>query len=131
MADVNCYVQPGDLIEIHRQLRRHWALYLGDEYVIHVTGGGARSIWGSISSMSDARAKVKKELLKKVLGNDKWRVNNKYDYFRTTRSVEEILRSAEQWIDRVVPYALLGSNCEHFFMVLRYGEGVVNPVSDA
>ncbi|NWU37791.1 HRSL1 enzyme, partial [Hylia prasina] len=117
-----CHPQPGDLIEIDRPLYQHWALYVGDEYVIHVTDEGAPSLSVSTTAIYTRRAKVKKQLLKEVVGNNKWRVNNKYDRSHTPRPVDEIIRRAEQWIDKEVPYDVLGSNCEHFVTELRYGE---------
>ncbi|NWZ34275.1 HRSL1 enzyme, partial [Brachypodius atriceps] len=130
MGQDNCKVppQPGDLIEIRRPGYQHWALYVGNGYVIHVTDEGARSILGSSSSISATKAKVKKELLEEVAGNDKWRVNNKYDRSRTPLPVKEIIQSAEQWIDKQVPYDLLRSNCEHFVTMLRYGEELCDQV---
>ncbi|XP_063264784.1 phospholipase A and acyltransferase 3-like [Prinia subflava] len=122
MADGRSHPQPGDLIEIFRPVYQHWALYVGDGYVIHVTDEGDSSVLGSSSSMSATRAKVKKELLKKVVGNDKWCVNNKYDRSRDPLPVEEIIQRAEQWIGKEVPYNVLGSNCEHFVTGLRYGK---------
>ncbi|KAM3669518.1 phospholipase A and acyltransferase 1-like [Ammospiza maritima maritima] len=131
MGQDNCKPQPGDLIEIDRPLYQHWALYVGDGYVIHVTDEGASSISLSSSSIRATRAKVKKELLKDVVGNHKWRVNNKYDRTRIPFPVEEIIRRAELCIDREVPYNVLNSNCEHFVTMLRYGEGVSDQVEKA
>lgn len=34
--------QPGDLIEIFRPAYQHWALYLGDGYIINLTPVGER-----------------------------------------------------------------------------------------
>ncbi|XP_041331565.1 phospholipase A and acyltransferase 1-like [Pyrgilauda ruficollis] len=117
--------QPGDLIEIKRsRFYQHWALYVGDEYVIHVTDEGATSITLSSSSIRSTRAKVKKEPLQNVVENDEWRVNNKYDRSRTPRPVEEIIQRAEEWVGKEVPYNVLTRNCEHFVTELRYGEGV-------
>ncbi|NWS87255.1 HRSL1 enzyme, partial [Toxostoma redivivum] len=123
--------EPGDLIEIDRRVYQHWALYMGDGYVINVTpvDEGAPSLSVSTTSIFTRKAKVKKQLLKEVVGNHKWRVNNKYDRSRTPRPVKEIIRMAERWIDREVPYDVLGSNCEHFVTELRYGEGVSEQVS--
>ncbi|NXP98622.1 HRSL1 enzyme, partial [Vidua macroura] len=118
-----------DLIEIDRTGYQHWALYVGDGYVIHVTDEGATSFTLSSSSIRATTAKVKKEILKDVVGNDKWRVNNKYDRYCTPRPVEEIIRRAEQWIDREVPYDVLNRNCEHFVTMLRYRKGVSAQVS--
>lgn len=85
----------------------------------------------STTSIFTRKAKVKKQLLKEVVGNDKWRVNNKYDRSRTPRPVEEIIRCAEEWIDREVPYDVIYENCEHFVTELRYGEGVSEQVRNA
>ncbi|XP_068056163.1 phospholipase A and acyltransferase 1-like [Anomalospiza imberbis] len=129
MGQDNCKPQPGDLIEIDRTGYQHWALYVGDGYVIHVTDEGATSLKLSSSSIRATTAKVKKQLREEVVGNDKWRVNNKYDRSYTPFPVEEIIRRAEQWIDREVPYDVLNRNCEHFVTMLRYGEGVSEQVS--
>ncbi|XP_064241757.1 phospholipase A and acyltransferase 1-like [Passer domesticus] len=131
MGQDNCKPQPGDLIEIDRPLYQHWALYLGDGYVIHVTDEGASSVWLSSSSIHAARAKVKKDPLVEVVKSHKWRVNNKYDRCRTPFPVEEIIRRAELCIDREVPYNVLKSNCEHFVTMLRYGEGESRQVQNA
>ncbi|NXC88487.1 HRSL1 enzyme, partial [Cercotrichas coryphoeus] len=124
---------PGDLIEIHRPLYQHWALYVGNGYVIHVTPIGENSPPSSAGSVTllIKRAKVKKELLKDAAGEDKWCVNNKYDHYCKPLPVEEIIRRAESEIGKVVRYRLLHKNCEHFVTELRYGEGVSEQVSDA
>ncbi|NWV08048.1 HRSL1 enzyme, partial [Ptilonorhynchus violaceus] len=121
--------EPGDLISIRRTLWHHWALYVGDGYVIHVTPVGDPRVSGGSMTLFAKKAKVKKERLEVVVEDAKWRVNNKYDRSRTPLPVEEIIRCAEYWIDREVPYDLLVSNCEHFVTMLRYGEGVSRQVS--
>uniref|UniRef100_A0A8C9KY69 LRAT domain-containing protein n=1 Tax=Serinus canaria TaxID=9135 RepID=A0A8C9KY69_SERCA len=88
----------------------------------------ASSIFLSSSSISATRAKVKMELLKDVVKNDNWRVNNKYDRSRTPRRVKEIIRDAEQWIGEEVSYDVLTNNCEHFVTELRYGEALCDQV---
>ncbi|XP_039573164.1 phospholipase A and acyltransferase 1-like [Passer montanus] len=125
--------RPGDLIEIDRPGYKHWAIYVGDGYVINVTpvDEGAPSLSVSTTSIFTRKAKVKKQLLKEVVGNNKWRVNNKYDRSRTPFPVEEIIRRAELCIDREVPYNVLKSNCEHFVTMLRYGEGESRQVQNA
>ncbi|XP_058277979.1 phospholipase A and acyltransferase 1 [Hirundo rustica] len=133
MGQDNSHPQPGDLIEIYREFYQHWALYMGDGYVINVTpvDEGAPSLSVSIASIFTRKAKVKKQLLKEVVGNDKWHVNNKYDRSHTPRPVGEIIRLAERWIDREVPYDVLANNCEHFVTMLRYGEGVSDQATNA
>ncbi|XP_027562550.1 phospholipid-metabolizing enzyme A-C1-like, partial [Neopelma chrysocephalum] len=118
--------EPGDLIEIERGSYQHWALYLRDGYVIHVTAED-ESIpplsAGSVKLLTK-KVKVKKQLLKEVVGNNDCKVNNKYDRSRTPLPVKEIIRRAERCIGMEVIYDLLESNCEHFVTMLRYGKGV-------
>ncbi|NWV50638.1 HRSL1 enzyme, partial [Daphoenositta chrysoptera] len=116
--------EPGDLIEISRNLYQHWALYVGDGYVINVIASDKGG-----SALLAAKARVKKQLLEEAAEGDKWRVNNKYDRSRTPFPVEEIIRRAESWVDKEVPYSLFRNNCEHFVTKLRYGEGVSDQVS--
>ncbi|NXN78945.1 HRSL1 enzyme, partial [Bombycilla garrulus] len=126
MGQDNCKLQPGDLIEIDQRFHQHWALYMGDGYVVTLTPGGENSppqLAGSVT-IATKKAKAKKELLKEVAGNDEWRVNNKYDLYRTPFPMEEIIRRAEQWVGKDVTYLLLHKNCEHFVTELRYGKGV-------
>ncbi|NXP54170.1 HRSL1 enzyme, partial [Heliornis fulica] len=118
--------EPGDLIEIFRPAYQHWALYLGDGYIINVVpvDEGPASSFSSAKSVLSRKARVKMQLLKEAVGNDTYRINNKYDDTYTPLPVEEIIRRATSFIEEEVPYDLLGSNCEHFVTLLRYGEAV-------
>ncbi|NWH81916.1 HRSL1 enzyme, partial [Piaya cayana] len=132
-ADEGGYAQPGDLIEILRPAYQHWALYLGDGYIINVApvDDGAPGTLSSTKSVFTRKAWVRMQLLKDVVGEDKYRINNKYDSCYTPLPVEEIIRRAERYIDTEVPYDVLASNCEHFVTMLRYGEGVSNQAKKA
>ncbi|XP_032553172.1 phospholipase A and acyltransferase 1-like isoform X2 [Chiroxiphia lanceolata] len=123
--------EPGDLIEIKRPLYQHWALYLGDGYVIHLTSAdeGMRCLSASSDATLSKKAKVKKQLLKEVVGTDDWEVNNKYDRSRTPLPVKEIIKRAESYVGKEMTYNVLCENCEHFVTMLRYGEGVSDQVS--
>ncbi|NXE18750.1 HRSL1 enzyme, partial [Ardeotis kori] len=118
--------QPGDLIEIFRPAYQHWALYLGDGYIINVTpvDEGPPATFASAKSVFSRKARVRMQLLKDVVGSDTYHINNKYDGTYAPLPVEEIIRRAEYLIDQEVSYDLLGNNCEHFVTLLRYGEGV-------
>uniref|UniRef100_U3K025 LRAT domain-containing protein n=1 Tax=Ficedula albicollis TaxID=59894 RepID=U3K025_FICAL len=122
---------PGDLIEIKREYYDHWALYVGDGYVIHVTPIDENSPPMSAGSVKlvTRKVEVKKELLEETAGKDNWRVNNKYDPYRKPFPVEEIIRRAESQIGKVVLYQLFYQNCEHFVTEVRYGEAVSEQVS--
>ncbi|XP_072560619.1 phospholipase A and acyltransferase 1 [Paramormyrops kingsleyae] len=125
--------QPGDLIEIFRPAYQHWALYLGDGYIINLTpvDESQAAAMSSVKSVFSRKAVVRMQLLKEVIGSDSYRVNNKYDDNHTPLPITEIIDRAQMLIGRVVSYDLLGSNCEHFVTLLRYGEGVSEQASRA
>ncbi|XP_051767647.1 phospholipase A and acyltransferase 1 isoform X1 [Ctenopharyngodon idella] len=125
--------QPGDLIEIFRPAYQHWALYLGDGYIINLTpvDEGQAAAMSSVKSVFSRKAVVRMQLLKEVVGADSFRINNKYDDNHTPLPVSEIIQRAQLLIGQEVSYDLLGSNCEHFVTLLRYGEGVSEQASRA
>uniref|UniRef100_A0A4W6FCA3 Phospholipase A and acyltransferase 1 n=1 Tax=Lates calcarifer TaxID=8187 RepID=A0A4W6FCA3_LATCA len=106
--------QPGDLIEIFRP----------DGYIINLTPVGQQPAMSSVKSVFSRKAVVRMQLLKEVVGSDSYRINNKYDHNHTPLPVCEIIQRAQVLIGQEVSYDLLGSNCEHFVTLLRYGEGV-------
>ncbi|KAM9657958.1 phospholipase A and acyltransferase 2-like isoform 1-T1 [Trichechus inunguis] len=123
----------GDLIEIFRTGYEHWAIYVGDGYVIHLAppsefaGAGVASI---MSALMD-KAIVKKELLSVVVGQDGYRINNKHDDRYSPLPRNKIVKRAEELVGREVPYKLISGNCEHFVNELRYGVSRSDQVSDA
>ncbi|XP_055718196.1 phospholipase A and acyltransferase 1 isoform X1 [Salvelinus fontinalis] len=125
--------QPGDLIEIFRPAYQHWALYLGDGYIINLTpvDESQAAAISSVKSVFSRKAVVRMQLLKEVVGDDSYRVNNKYDDDRTPLPVDDIIQRSQDLIGQEVSYDLLGSNCEHFVTLLRYGEGVSEQVSQS
>ncbi|NXP00990.1 HRSL1 enzyme, partial [Certhia brachydactyla] len=130
MSDDKQYPKPGDLIEIKQGCYEHWALYIGEGNVIHVTPVDDNHLSQSAGNETifASKAQVKKQPLNDVAGDDYWCVNNKYDCYRIPFPMEEIVRRAEPWVDIEVPYNVLGKNCEHFGTMLRYGQGFSDQV---
>ncbi|XP_045870294.1 phospholipase A and acyltransferase 4-like [Meles meles] len=124
MAEFGQELKPGDLIEIFRFGYQHWAIYVGEGYVIHLApsseypGAGSSSIFSVLSS----RAVVKWERLQDVVGGCRYRVNNLLDDKYTPRAVDHIIYSAKAKIGQEMEYNVLKKNCEHFVTYLRYGE---------
>ncbi|KAM9659734.1 phospholipase A and acyltransferase 3 isoform 1-T1 [Trichechus inunguis] len=124
--------RPGDLIEIFRPFYRHWAIYVGDGYVVHlappseIAGAGAASV---MSALAD-KAIVKKELLYDVAGKDKYQVNNKHDDKYLPLPPSKIIQRAEELVGQEVLYKLTSENCEHFVNELRYGVSRSDQVRD-
>ncbi|XP_054570323.1 phospholipase A and acyltransferase 3-like [Eptesicus fuscus] len=125
--------KPGDLIEIFRPFYNHWALYVGDGYVVHlgppgeIAGAGVAA--ASLESALTNKARVKKELLSVVAGTDTYRVNNKHDEKHFPLHPSKILRQAEELVGQEMPYKLTSENCEHFVNELRYRVSHSNQVT--
>ncbi|XP_055987713.1 phospholipase A and acyltransferase 3-like [Sorex fumeus] len=115
--------KPGELIEIFLGGGiQHWAVYVGDGYVVHVTdintGLSGINLVSSVFGLS-TEAVVKKELLSQVAVGKTYRVNNKYD--QEYPPLPRIVERAEKLVGRVIAYNLPERNCENFSTLLRYG----------
>ncbi|XP_073676317.1 phospholipase A and acyltransferase 3-like [Garra rufa] len=123
----------GDLIEVFRGLYQHWAIYVGDGYVIHLAPPSEHANAGANSMMSvvHEKAKVRKEELYEVVGNNDYRINNLMDDKYKPRPVRQILRDAQSYVGKELPYSVFTSNCEHFVTELRYGKPQSRQVRDA
>ncbi|XP_050983528.1 phospholipase A and acyltransferase 3-like isoform X2 [Labeo rohita] len=124
MAKYEKKPEPGDLIEIFRGLYQHWAIYVGEGYVIHLAPPSEHAHAGANSMMSvlHERARVKKEELYEVVGNNDYCINNLLDNKYKPRPVWMILRDAHSYLGKELPYSVFTSNCEHFVTELRYGK---------
>ncbi|XP_070086158.1 phospholipase A and acyltransferase 2 isoform X1 [Equus caballus] len=122
----------GDLIEISRFGYKHWAIYVGEGYVVHlaladdIAGAAASSIMCTLTE----KAIVKKEPLCVVAGRDKYQVNNKHDDKYRPLPSNKIVQRAEELVGQVWPYSLTSENCEHFVNELRYGVSRSDQVTD-
>uniref|UniRef100_A0A673G7F5 Retinoic acid receptor responder 3 n=1 Tax=Sinocyclocheilus rhinocerous TaxID=307959 RepID=A0A673G7F5_9TELE len=116
--------EPGDLIEISRGLYQHWAIYVGEGYVIHLAPPSEHAQAGAnrIMSVLHERATVKKEQLYEVVGNNDYRINNLLDEKYKPRPVREILQDAHSFVGKERTYSVFTKNCEHFVTELRYGK---------
>ncbi|XP_071126695.1 phospholipase A and acyltransferase 2-like [Mytilus edulis] len=106
-------LEEGDLISIKENIlfsHNHWAVYAGDDMVVHLSGK---------NDVSSEFAFVKLENFWKVVGNSKAKKNNKKDNKRTPFRGEDIVERA---LSRIGPnaYNVLWNNCEHFASWCRY-----------
>lgn len=90
---------------------------------------GISAPFTSAKSVFSRKALVRMQLLRDVVGNDTYRINNKYDGTYSPLPVEEVIQRSEMVIGQEVEYDILVNNCEHFVTLLRYGEGVSEQVS--
>ncbi|XP_036379694.1 phospholipase A and acyltransferase 3-like [Megalops cyprinoides] len=125
--------KPGDLIEIDRGVYKHWALYMGAGYVIHivppseVAGAGVHSLM----SVAHNAARVQLDPLETVAGTDSYCVNNLLDSEYVPRDIDEILMEAKSMVGCVLRYDIISYNCEHFVTNLRYGKPESRQVRNA
>ncbi|XP_014306254.1 uncharacterized protein LOC102417822, partial [Myotis lucifugus] len=109
---------PGDLIEISRTGSSHWALYVGDGYVVHLAPPGEKSEAGSPTGLGE----VKRQLLAEVVGNCFYKVNNHLDHLYKPRPIEEMLRSGKEMVGKEMEYSDMSRNCERLVTNMRYGK---------
>ncbi|KAJ8337997.1 hypothetical protein SKAU_G00369630 [Synaphobranchus kaupii] len=125
--------KPGDLIEIFRGTYQHWAVYIGNGFVIHLAPptetarGGANSM---MSVLSD-KAKVKQEQLWEVVGDDEYHINNLLDNKYEPRNCRDIVKDAQRLLGQEQPFCVFNRNCEHFATELRYGKAESRQVCHA
>ncbi|XP_068571043.1 phospholipase A and acyltransferase 3-like [Cebidichthys violaceus] len=123
----------GDLIEIFRGSYQHWAVYVGDGFIVHlappseVPGTGANSMMSVIAE----KAVVKKQELWDVVGNNQWKINNSLDKQYQPRPAHVIVRQACAMVGNELPYCVFRGNCEHFANELRYGKAESRQVRKA
>ncbi|XP_017263625.1 phospholipase A and acyltransferase 3-like [Kryptolebias marmoratus] len=125
--------EPGDLIEIFRTSYQHWAVYVGDGFVVHLAPPSEVGSAGSSSIMSVLceKAIVQKDELWDVVGTDRWEINNNLDKEYKPRPVHAIVRDACAAVGQELPYCVLRGNCEHFVTELRYGTAKSRQVQKA
>uniref|UniRef100_UPI0037E72863 phospholipase A and acyltransferase 3-like n=1 Tax=Semicossyphus pulcher TaxID=241346 RepID=UPI0037E72863 len=123
----------GDLIEIFRGSYQHWAVYIGDGFVVHlappseVPGAGA----SSMMSVLTEKAIVKRGELWDVVGTNQWKINNSLDEKYKPRPIHVIVREARDLVGAELPYCVFRGNCEHFATELRYGKAESRQVRKA
>ncbi|XP_037318060.2 phospholipase A and acyltransferase 3-like [Pungitius pungitius] len=123
----------GDLIEISRGAYHHWAVYVGEGFIVHlatpseIPGATANSLMSVVAD----KAVVLKEELWSVVGDSEWKINNALDKEYEPRPAEVIVREACAMVDAVLPYCVFSQNCEHVANELRYGKAESRQVRKA
>lgn len=123
----------GDLIEIFRGNYQHWALYIGDGYIVHLappTEVPGSSV-NSMMSVFYEKAVVKKDKLWDVVGTNEWKINNGRDSEYKPRAADVIVKEACELVGEELPYCVFRGNCEHFATELRYGKSESRQVQKA
>ncbi|XP_067660241.1 phospholipase A and acyltransferase 3-like [Haliotis asinina] len=102
-------LEPGDQVEFKGPHFNHWAVYIGDGFVIHLTSADGQS-----SSKTD-KAIIRQDKIGDAANNRKMTKNNgkgeKYGLRPFSKS--EIVERAKSQLGRK-GYNLIARNCEHF-----------------
>ncbi|KAK5618067.1 hypothetical protein CRENBAI_022955 [Crenichthys baileyi] len=113
--------KPGDLIEIFRNIYEHWAVYVGEGYVVHLLGPDGSLSSSSTINLPIGKNNVLKQKLLEVVSTDKWTINNLHDQEKQPRPPEVIVKEAHKLVGTTRSYNIVNFNCEHFATELRYG----------
>ncbi|XP_060938176.1 phospholipase A and acyltransferase 4-like [Limanda limanda] len=106
--------KPGDLIEIRRWGYKHWAVYIGENEVVHLVRDGGRLL--------SAKAEVKREELTNVASIHHLQVNNLLDERYEARDPSVIVKEACEMVGKVLTYGVVTNNSKDFAIDLRYSK---------
>ncbi|KAM3594636.1 uncharacterized protein V6R79_011325 [Siganus canaliculatus] len=115
-------LKPGDLIEIFRPAYQHWAVYIGNEEVVHLSHPNANPSSGLALSSGSLTAVVMRQRIQEVINGDFWRKNNLHDRILKPREQSIIVKEAISRVGEELRYRVTTQNCEHFATELRYGK---------
>ncbi|PWA17057.1 hypothetical protein CCH79_00013258, partial [Gambusia affinis] len=114
--------KPGDLIEIFRNVYEHWAVYVGDGYIVHLLGPDGNFSSFSTINLPVGKNNILKQKLLEVVSSDEWLINNILDQEKKPRPAHLIVDQANKLVGTTRLYHVTKYNCEHFATELRYGD---------
>ncbi|KAM6912165.1 phospholipase A and acyltransferase 4-like [Xenentodon cancila] len=119
--------KPGDLIEIKRGTYNHWAVFIGENEVVHLipptdSSSNLGGLGDLLMFLDLERAQVRRQKLYDVVGFNKFCVNNLLDDEYQPREPDDIVRDACLMVGQELQYNIATRNCEHFVTELRYGK---------
>ncbi|KAL3870948.1 hypothetical protein ACJMK2_038973 [Sinanodonta woodiana] len=128
-AKVLRQLKVGDTIEFPRGCYSHWAVYIGNDKVVHLTGGDNDGNNGNVNSghifticgQTFNKALVKLDDFCNVALGSKAKVNLNKDRNMRPLSKDKIVERALSKIGEI-EYNVMWSNCEHFASWCRYGK---------
>ena len=111
----------GDLVEYKREIYSHWAVYIGNGKIIHLSGPDERKVSGIglLSANVTNLAEIRIDHFLDVIKNSYAYRNNSKDNEFTPLPSDQILTRALSKIGCHY-YDLLTFNCEHFANYCRY-----------
>ena len=116
-SDLMPHLRPGDMVQVkgttvYQWFYSHFAVYIGNGDIIHVTGGEVYK--GEVQ---------RHDMLQQFAGKDV-RKNNHMDGTFEPRRVHDIIYTARQHVGENWNYNFVTNNCEHFASMCRYGKKI-------
>ena len=113
----------------------HWALYIGDRKIVHVTAARGSSFFSSLSSSNSSctsSSSSKNNRIDVIIESkkleglfEKVRKNNSSDANNTPLEPNDIVKAALKYVNGSAEfgdYDVAKNNCEHFVNLCRYGK---------
>ncbi|KAM4018343.1 uncharacterized protein ACNLHF_007713 [Anomaloglossus baeobatrachus] len=105
----------GDIIEILHPGHRHWAIYIGDGNIVHLTG---TIVGAGDDSVHGNSVVVEKTNLEDAAKGSGFRVTNLYNGEVMPIPNDEVVSSALRTVGESKPYGIC---CQNFVLELKYG----------
>ena len=105
--------QPGDVLSVNRGLYRHYGVYVGNNTVVHFSGGSGHEL-------SARKACIRKTALDDFSKGGEVQIETKCAESFSRK--ETVMRALNAVGSEKGKYALPWNNCEHFANWCRYGK---------
>jgi HRAS-like suppressor 3 len=117
-----------DIIEIRRSGYNHYAIYVGNGYVLHLSHE-----YNLLETVFENRiGRISRELLTDVTGKDICRVNNKKRSAKRRELEPRELREIKGYLDALenstIEYNIYSNNCEHIVTQWKFGKAFSDQV---
>ncbi|XP_067676462.1 phospholipase A and acyltransferase 2-like [Haliotis asinina] len=112
-------LQVGDRVQFGRGIYYHWAIYIGEGLIIHLTQHGDGEERHVLKHVSKACVRI--DHFWSCTKGRKAYVNNNLDSKHPPFGREVIVEKAKFFLDKKIPYNLFTWNCEHFVSFCRNG----------
>lgn len=86
------------------------------------TGEDSNPFGDLLMALDSGKAEVRRDKISKMVGFDRFRINNLLDDKYKPRERYSIVRDACRMVGQELPYSIATHNCEHFVTELRYGK---------
>nr|KAG5696932.1 hypothetical protein BaRGS_015896 [Batillaria attramentaria] len=126
-------LEEGDLVEFPRVGYSHWAVYVGNGKVVHLTSDDGDAVdddeldipdpYDDLAKKATRKASVQEADLLEVAGNSKAKKNNSKDSRFPPLPKDTIVKNAKDKLGKT-GYHVVVQNCEHFASWCRYGVAV-------